>query len=113
VTLTVEIRDISLDINTAIPCGLILNELVTNCLKHAFPGGRKGTITVALSSPQPSTYELTVRDDGVGIPKGIDITTTKSLGLHLVAILAEDQLNGEIRVSRIGGTTIQIIFKVS
>jgi PAS domain S-box-containing protein len=113
VTLTVDIHDISLDINTAIPCGLIINELVTNCLKHAFPGGRKGTISVVLQSPKQATYELTVRDDGVGIPKGIDVKTMESLGLHLVAILAEDQLKGEIRVSRIGGTTIQIIFKVS
>lgn len=113
VTLAIDIRDILLDINTAIPCGLIINELVTNCLKHAFPGGRKGTITVALRFTQHATCELTVSDDGEGIPEDIDIKTTESLGLHLVTILSEDQLKGEIRVSRTGGTTIQIIFKVS
>jgi PAS domain S-box-containing protein len=112
VTLAIDIRDISLEINAAIPCGLIINELVTNCFKHAFPGGRRGTITVAFRSPQYSSYELTVQDDGVGIPEDIDVKTTESLGLHLVAILAEDQLKGDIRLSRAGGTTIQITFEV-
>jgi len=109
-TITIDIHGIFLDINTAIPCGLIINELVTNCLRHAFPRAGKGTISVALRSPHQSSYKLTVRDDGVGIPKDIDPKTTESLGLHLVGILAQDQLNGEISVIRAGGTTMHIIF---
>ena len=106
----IEVGDISLDIDTAIPCGLIINELVSNALKHAFPNGRKGEIIVALRSVNEH-IELTVSDNGVGIPKDIDFETTDSLGLHLATILAEDQLEGEINLDRSKGTTFQIRFK--
>jgi len=112
IELVTEIEDLPLTITHAIPCGLIVNELLSNALKHAFPGERTGTITLSLHSPEPHTYELTVSDDGIGIPDEIDPKTTKTLGLHLVSILVEDQLKGEIEVEREGGTRVRIRFKV-
>ncbi len=102
--------NVCLGIDTAIPCGLIINELVSNSLKHAFPD-RKGEITVSLRSDN-GCIELIVSDDGVGIPDDIDFRTTESLGLHLVTILAEDQLGGTITLDRTAGTAFHVTFEV-
>lgn len=107
--LTIKVEDVSLSIDTAIPCGLIINELVSNCLKHAFPD-EKGEITITLR-PVNGDIELMVSDNGRGIPEDVDIRTTQSLGLHLVTILAEDQLNGKIDLDRNGGTAVRITFE--
>jgi len=107
-----EIEEIPLNITHAIPCGLIINELVSNALKHAFPDTRTGTITISLRSLRKDTIELSVGDNGIGLPEAIDPHTTTSLGLHLVAILVEDQLKGEITVEREGGTTFHIVFRM-
>jgi len=107
-----EIEEIPLNITHAIPCGLIINELVSNALKHAFPEERTGTITISLRSPEKDTLALSVGDNGIGLPEAIDPHTTTSLGLHLVAILVEDQLKGEITVEREGGTTFHIVFRM-
>jgi PAS domain S-box-containing protein len=94
---------------TAIPCGLLLHELLSNCVKHAFPGGRSGTIEVSLhKTPQP-TYKLTVRDNGVGLPPGLDVRSTASLGLRLVHLLAA-QLHGTLRFESCQGTTVTLTF---
>ena len=95
----------------AIPCGLIINELVSNSLKHAFPENRGGKINVGLRSVEKNEIELKVSDNGVGLSEDIDIRKTKSLGLHLVTILGEDQLGGKIRLNRTGGTEFKIRFK--
>lgn len=108
IAVKLEIEDMSLDIDTAIPCGLIINELVSNSLKHAFPD-REGEIMIVFRSID-DTKELTVSDNGVGIPEDVDFKTTESLGLHLVTILAEDQLDGEITLDRSKGTTFCITF---
>lgn len=110
IQLTINIEDLTLDITTAIPCGLIINELLSNSLKHAFPEGREGEITISLHSPEKDTFELIVSDNGIGIPEEIDIKITDSLGLYLVKILAEDQLKGEITLDRSKGTTLTITF---
>jgi PAS domain S-box-containing protein len=109
VTPIIDIHSLSLEVSTAIPCGLIINELVSNSLKHAFPGKRKGEIKIKIHSFD-GTIELIVRDNGVGIPEDIDFRTTDTLGLHLVTMLAEDQLNGKINLTRDGGTTFTITF---
>ncbi len=109
IAIKIEVEDAFLDIDTAIPCGLIINELVSNSLKHAFPD-RKGEITVALRSLDDS-IELIVSDTGVGIPEDIDFKNTETLGLRLVTILAEDQLEGEITLDRRKGTEFCITFK--
>jgi PAS domain S-box-containing protein len=106
--LKLDVEDISLSVDNAIPCGLILNELVSNSLKHAFPDGRKGRIRVILRSLNQNDIELVVSDNGVGLPENLDIQKTKSLGLHLVTILAEDQLHGEIKLNRNRGTEFRI-----
>ena len=112
IELVTEIDELPLTITHAIPCGLIVNELVSNSFTHAFPDKRKGTITISLRSPAPHTYELTVSDDGIGLPDEIDPTTTTSLGLHLVSILVEDQLKGTIELERTRGTTVHIVFGI-
>ena len=108
VKLKLDVEDISLGVDYAIPCGLILNELVSNSLKHAFPRGKEGRILVILRSGNQNDIELVVSDNGVGLPERMDIRKTKSLGLHLVTILAEDQLHGEIKLNRNKGTEFRI-----
>ncbi|HEY9596144.1 MAG TPA: histidine kinase dimerization/phosphoacceptor domain -containing protein, partial [Cyanophyceae cyanobacterium] len=109
VTLSTKVDIILLEIDTAIPCGLIVNELVSNSLKYAFPNNRKGTIQIEFHANNDDTLTLTVRDDGVGIPKEFDIETTSSLGLTLVQGLV-DQLEGTIELNRSKGTEFKINF---
>lgn len=105
----------AIDLETAMPIGIIVSELVTNALKYAFNGRGHGHVTVELtgaSDPSGTDYEITVSDDGVGLPEDVDLATTKTLGLHLVSLLTE-QLHGDVRVSRSGGTTFQVAFRRS
>jgi len=99
--------DIFLIITTAIPCGLIINELVTNALKHAFPKERDGTITVSMTPSTKDSIILTVSDTGIGFPEGIDFRNTATLGMQLVTSLVE-QLEGTITLDRSEGTRVQI-----
>ncbi len=108
IDLKLDVDDISLGVDTAIPCGLIINELVSNSLKHAFPNGHEGEVRVALHPINKKDVELVISDNGVGIPKDLDFRQTNSLGLHLVTILAEDQLDGEIKLSRDKGTEFRL-----
>jgi PAS domain S-box-containing protein len=112
VKLNLKIKDVFLDLNTAIPCGLIINELVSNSLKHAFPGEKKGEIKIAIHPLNKYGMEVIVSDNGVGLPKKVDFRKTDSLGLHLVNLLAEDQLHGDIKLDRTKGTSFCIKFKV-
>ena len=112
IALKKDIEDITIGVETAISCGLIINELVSNSLKHAFPYDRKGEIHIKLHSSDDNKFELMVSDNGIGIPKNMDIRNTDSLGLHLVNILAEDQLKGEIDIDRTEGTKFLIKFGV-
>lgn len=95
VTLDVQAGDVVLSLGTAISCGLILNELVSNALKHGFPDGRSGTVHVELGE-DPGGYRLRVVDDGVGLPPDFDARHRRSLGSKLVARLAE-QLGATLR----------------
>ena len=101
-----DLEDAFLSIDKAIPFGLILNELITNCLKHAFPNGRQGEIYVGLNS-DGSRIILTVRDNGIGIPGDIDINNPRSMGLTLVRSLVK-QLKGTLEVKSIGGTEFKV-----
>lgn len=110
VQLVLDSEEVDLVIDTAIPCGLIVNELISNALKHAFPDGREGRIRVAFRSMAGDNYSLTVQDDGVGFPQGFDYRKTKTLGLQLVRVLI-DQLGGTIHLlDRGAGTTFLIRF---
>jgi len=110
IKVTIAITDIFLTITTAIPCGLIINELVTNALKHAFPHQREGTITVSMTPSTNNHLILTVSDTGIGFPKGIDFRNTTTLGMQLVTSLVE-QLEGTITLDRRKGTTFTITFR--
>jgi len=109
ISLKITANDLLLDMNTAVPSGLIINELVSNSLKHAFPEGQKGQITIALFSHENRTFNLIISDDGIGIPKNLDINKVESLGLQLVNTLVS-QLGGEMTMKQNHGTTFQIIF---
>ena len=113
IKLITDIGDIHITIDTAIPCGLIVNELVSNSLKYAFPPDRDGNheIGVRLHQLEDEHLELTVYDNGVGLPPDLDIQKTTSLGLKLVNILAHDQLKGQIELDRNEGTHFRIVFK--
>jgi len=110
ITFHINIEILPLEIDMAIPCGLIINELVSNSLKHAFPEDGKGEMKVILHKDHGETV-LVVSDNGAGIPEHIDFRNTESLGLRLVTILAEDQLRGNISLNRAKGTEFCIKFK--
>jgi len=117
IDLKIDTRVTEMIMDTAIPCGLIINELVTNALKHAFPDGRKGHIHLSFrqhpdtrKEREGESYELVVKDDGVGIPDDLDIGNMRSLGLKLVRALAE-QLGGGLEMSGKDGTCFRIVFK--
>ena len=98
ITPIVSVADYPFPISLAVPVGLILNELLSNALKHAFVGRKEGTIEVSLTASEEGKINLIVSDDGVGLPPGFDINATGTLGLRLVKILTEDQLRGSLEV---------------
>jgi PAS domain S-box-containing protein len=107
--LETHIDNIFLNVNTAIPCGLIISELVSNALKHAYPEGKQGEIVISFTKDETGIYTQTVRDYGVGLPENLDFQNTDTLGLRLVNILAK-QLNGTLTYSRNGGACFVLTF---
>jgi PAS domain S-box-containing protein len=107
VSLEFAVEDLTVAIDRAIPCGLILNELITNALKHAFPGDRTGSIRVTLARLGDGRMRMTVSDDGVGLPSGLEAATSGSLGMHLVRMLAS-QVDGELRMESSNGTSVTL-----
>ena len=110
VTLEMDVRDISLDIDTALPCSLIINELVTNSLKYAFPGGKGGKIFIRATKDEESVFSMEIGDNGVGLPADLDLEKTETLGLRLVHGLAVNQLGGSIETGAGRGTSFIIRF---
>jgi PAS domain S-box-containing protein len=108
-SLRVHAEPVWLEVATAIPCGLLVTELVTNSFKHAFPDGRGGEIHLTLRQDPPGTCVLIVGDTGVGLPEGLDIRATESLGWQLVRLLTE-QLKGIIKLEGHRGATVTITF---
>ena len=111
ISLQLNVDDIRLDMNTAVPCGLIINELIANSLKHAFPTGH-GEISVDLHSDGDDMVALTVSDNGGGFPEDLDFRKTDSLGLQLVTTLTK-QLGGTIELDRRAGTAFKLKFPTS
>ncbi len=109
IRLTLAIDDGFVGIDTAIPCGLIINELVSNSLKYAFPDGRRGEIRIAMYRTEHNLINLLVSDNGIGLPNDLDYRNTQTLGLQLVATLVE-QLEGTIELHREHGTNFTITF---
>jgi PAS domain S-box-containing protein len=112
ITLFVNAAHLRLPINAAIPCGLVVNELIANALKHAFPANRPGAIRVDIFSEPGDRVVLSVSDDGIGIPDDLDIATSTTLGLQLVTLLAE-QLKAEMTINHAKPTRIELRFRVS
>jgi len=110
VELALDLEDADIALDTAIPCGLIVNEIVSNSLTHAFPDGRPGTIQIGLRCVSPVQYELVMQDDGIGLPADLDMKETQTLGLRLVSILAE-QLSGDLQVDREQGLRFRLTFE--
>jgi len=111
VSLRVSADEVALPINAAIPCGLIVNELISNALKHAFPGDRPGEIDVDLVREPNSRVMLTVSDNGVGIDESLDLINAATLGLQLVSLLAE-QLGAVMDIHRSAPTRFCLRFPV-
>ncbi|MBM4241785.1 MAG: hypothetical protein FJ150_09025 [Euryarchaeota archaeon] len=108
IKLNINVEDVMVDINTAIPLGLILNELLSNSMKHAFPEGRSGEISIDFHS-HDDEFTLIVKDNGVGFPDDLDFKNTDSLGLRLVNSLTQ-QINGKIEMDRTDGTKFKVTF---
>ncbi len=111
IQLITKIENVLLDISQAIPCGLIINELVTNSLKHAFPSqlAKAGMVEITMH-PVANFYEIIIQDNGIGISNDFNIQESKSLGMQLVSLLAEGQLEGKITIENKQGTRVKIVF---
>lgn len=109
IELRIKVEKITLDIDSAVPCSLVINELVANSIKHAFSNDKKGCITIDFHTNKKD-YVLSVQDNGKGLPENLDYRNTESLGLQLVCALAK-QLHGKVRLSRSKGTKFTITFK--
>ncbi len=109
INLKTDIEDISMDIELAIPCGLIVNELISNSIKYAFPEDRHGKINLEVKLMNDEFYEMVIKDDGIGIPDSISFEKTPSLGLQLVRALV-NQINGEMSLFKNNGTKFVIKF---
>jgi two-component sensor histidine kinase len=110
ITLETAIENVYVNINQAVPCGLIINELLSNALKYAFPSDRTGKVIVALKPHENGMFELSVCDDGIGISDEVDLTTGKTTGMAIVNALVR-QLRAEIAIDRSKGTCFHIRFK--
>ena len=99
ISLAFHVAEVRLPIDAAIPCGLIVNELISNALKHAFPNGRRGTISIEFMQQAGDDVTLSVEDDGVGVPEGFSFENSETLGIQLVYMLA-GQLGGAVEIER-------------
>ncbi|QHE77700.1 sensor histidine kinase [Hydrogenophaga sp. PBL-H3] len=111
VRIDIRSTDVKLPINDAIPCGLIVNELVSNALKHGFPEDRRGTVLVEIGQDADQVVELAISDDGQGIPHDMDLGKSESLGLQLVNLLTR-QLHGQLEVRRSDPTRFTLRFRM-
>lgn len=108
IKMEINAEDIFLDINTAIPCFLIINEVITNCIKHAFPNGRTGTITIDFKKIGEK-HVIRIHDDGIGLPDDLNIKQTNTLGIQLITSLTS-QLDGELEVTSNNGAEFKVTF---
>lgn len=112
ISLTINTGDISFDIDTTVTCGLIIHELVSNCLKHAFPNDSKGMVAITLTEHGNQRYTITVQDNGIGMPSSLQASAVESLGLQLVRFLVR-KLDGTVQVQSDNGTIFIIHFTES
>ncbi|MGL5878498.1 MAG: sensor histidine kinase [Xenococcaceae cyanobacterium] len=108
--LSIKAESIYLNIETATPCGLIVNELVSNTIKHAFPDNREGNLQVEFYRDRQDNLNLIVSDNGIGFPENLDFNLTNSMGFQVICTLAE-QLEATIQLNRNNGTAFLLQFK--
>ena len=106
-----DLGEFGLDISKAIPCGLILNELMTNAFRYAFPENREGSIWVTARVEGDQTAVIQIKDDGIGLPEDLNFQDTQTMGLRIVRILTE-QLDGQITIARSKGTCFKLTFNL-
>ncbi|GEM_PF-5264632 len=111
ISLDINSEELFLLLDTAIPFGLILNELITNSVKYAFPGNRKGVITINLKTGEQDIVILNYSDNGIGIPEGFDFQNQKSLGMRLIQNIGIDQMLGKIEMKNHNGFTCRLEFQ--
>jgi two-component sensor histidine kinase len=111
VTLKIDVDDIPMGVDTAIPCGLIINELVSNSLTHAFPDGKAGELKIELLSLNDNMFELVVGDNGVGLPEDLDFRKTETLGFKTLTSYEMNGSWGKFQLNRLNGTEFRIKFK--
>ena len=109
IKITLDLEEIYLDLNKAIPFGMLINEIITNIFKHAFPGRKKGELSLRLYRDGNRKIRLLVNDNGIGIPEEVNIENPSTIGLQLIKDLTQ-QLGGEIQIKSNGGTKIKLIF---
>jgi PAS domain S-box-containing protein len=109
----IEHRPVAISLDSIIPLGLAVNEIVTNSLKHAFPDERKGCISLKLSQDASGMIEVMIVDDGIGLPNSTDIHTARSFGMQIIANLVKKQLHGSMEIQGGDGTVYRIRFKES
>jgi two-component sensor histidine kinase len=109
IKLELHMSNVLIDVNVIIPCGLIINELVSNALKYAFPGGEKGRLHIGLSEGGDGDCRLVIGDNGIGLPNKMDISRTESLGMQIVTSLIK-QIDGRLDLKRDGGTEFRVSF---
>jgi PAS domain S-box-containing protein len=110
ITFDIQVEEIPVLIDTATPCGLLVNEILSNTFKYAFPQGRKGEIKVRLSRGEGKTLLLEITDNGVGFPPGVDIYHSPTLGLQLITGIAKSQLGGQVTLENKAGACWRIQF---
>ena len=112
IRLRTALDSVGLELDDALPSGLLISEVVSNSLKHGFPEGRKGEVRIVLRRQSPSTVLLVVSDNGVGLPDNLDWRKSRSLGLRLVQVLAQ-QLRGNLDIRSQDGTEVRLVFSAS
>jgi two-component sensor histidine kinase len=110
IELTIHCSNVFLSVTQAIPCGVVINELLSNVFKHAFPNRQKGKIEIYMKNSDGDRFFIKIKDNGVGIPKELDIKKLDSLGLKLVANLVHIQLKGNMEIQCDEGTEVTITF---
>lgn len=111
IAVKIDVANVLLKIDLAVSCGLVINELLTNSFKYAFPENRKGEINISLRSIEKNKLEIIVSDNGIGIAKDFNLHSTETVGLALVVSTIESQLGGKIKLNREGGTKFKVTFK--
>jgi two-component sensor histidine kinase len=113
VAVDLRLEDVKMLIDTAVPCGLVISEIVTNSLKYAFPEGRKGRIDIGLKKAEDDSIELRIADDGVGLPDGFQVAKDGKMGMKTLFTMVRHQLHGEIQFDPKGGLAYTIRFKAN